>query len=73
MNLTIKLATTNGFEMDADMRKHGSKSRITDALNDMIKLINQDDRFDNDDIFETELGFVLRSSSTITSVWADKE
>jgi hypothetical protein len=68
MKLTIKLETTNGFEMDAKMRKHTNRRRLTDALQDMIRKINTDNRFDGDHAFDTDLGLVLRSESTITTI-----
>ena len=68
MKLTINLTTTNGFEMDAKMRKHTNRLRLTNALHDMIKEINNDPRFDEEHAFDTELGLVLRSESTITTL-----
>lgn len=67
MKLTINLTTTNGFEMDAKTRKHTDRRRLTDALQDMIREINKDTRFDGD-AFDTELGLILRSESTITTI-----
>jgi hypothetical protein len=72
MKLTIELTTTNGFEMDAKTRNHTDRARLTNALQDMITEINKDSRFD-EIAFDTELGLILRSPSTITTMVIEDE
>jgi len=72
MNITIELNTTNGFEDNAKQRKYTNRRRLNEALLDLLKNINTDNRFD-ETAFDTELGLILRSPSTISTITIDDE